>query len=376
MAFTDEEMAHYQRLSNNYVSDAQVSQHGLGIGQSIDLTRTTGTSPLAFGYFEALLHSGDTSRVLAEVARLKSLNNLLDTVGYRHDIYGDFVDETLQLLKQTATIISNHDDAAALLTNFTQPGVSDAIIMHFRTRADRYVHYTEHLSVDQYCSTHIEPHAVEIEHLGMQACIEAIINPAGIAIQVLYLDRSPGEQVNEHEWPAEPSSAAPQFTGVYTIRLLYRPGHYDILYKPEDIAVLSTMVVTNPMVVTDPQINFVSNPLYMSSSNQCYSPQGLDLNRFYMPGLTSAGISTGPFSMNAYPINPTCAPFSPSITPASTEAYITPYCSPSQPISQPPPVQAVSSSGGFRPSKFQVERPFKDAILVQPEPCQTEAMKQ
>ncbi|KAL8696049.1 MAG: hypothetical protein Q9201_007850 [Fulgogasparrea decipioides] len=233
-----------------------------------------------------------------------------------------------------------------------------------KTHVDHYVHYTEHLSVDQYCSTHIEPHTVEIEHLGMQACIEAIIKPAGIAVQVLYLDRSPGDQVNKHEWPAEPSSAASQLVGVYTIRLLYRPGHYDVLYKPEDIAVLNTIV------------GYVSNPVYMSSSNLCYSQQGLDLNQFYMPGLASAGISTVPFSTSAYPINPTCAPFSSPLTPASTEAYITPYCSPSQSTIQAPPVQAVSSSGGFRPSKFQVERPFKDAILVQPEPCQTEAMKQ
>ncbi|KAL9591549.1 MAG: hypothetical protein Q9179_007611 [Wetmoreana sp. 5 TL-2023] len=119
MAFTEEEMAQYQRLSNDYVPDTQVIQHGLGI-------------PLAFGYFEALLHSGEPSRVFAEVARLTSLNNLLDTVGYPRDIYEDFVDETLQLLKRTATMTSDHDAAAALLTSFTQQGVCNAIIMHFR----------------------------------------------------------------------------------------------------------------------------------------------------------------------------------------------------------------------------------------------------
>lgn len=92
-----------------------------------------------------------------------------------------------------------------------------------KKHADSYAPYmTEHLSVDQYCSTRIEPHAVEIENLGLQACIDAIIKPAGIAVQVLYLDRSPGEQVNEH-WPAELSGASALYPGAPTIRLLYRP---------------------------------------------------------------------------------------------------------------------------------------------------------
>lgn len=87
---------------------------------------------LAFGYFEALLHSADPSRVLGEVARLKSLNNLLDSVGYQHDIYEDFVDETFHLLNQTAAILPNHDNGAALLASFNQQNICDAIIMHFR----------------------------------------------------------------------------------------------------------------------------------------------------------------------------------------------------------------------------------------------------
>ncbi|KAL8696048.1 MAG: hypothetical protein Q9201_007849 [Fulgogasparrea decipioides] len=130
MAFTEEEMAQYQRLSNDYVPDTQLSN----LDHLYTLSSLYANAPeaLAFGYFEALLHSGEPSRVFAEVARLTSLNNLLDTVGYPRDIYEDFVDETLQLLKRTATMTSDHDAAAALLTSFTQQGVCNAIIMHFR----------------------------------------------------------------------------------------------------------------------------------------------------------------------------------------------------------------------------------------------------
>jgi ubiquitin thioesterase protein OTUB1 len=70
---------------------------------------------------------------LGEVARLTSLNNLLDSVGYLRDIYEDFTDETLQLLKQTASNLSNsHDGGAALLASFNDAAICNAIIMHFR----------------------------------------------------------------------------------------------------------------------------------------------------------------------------------------------------------------------------------------------------
>lgn len=92
-----------------------------------------------------------------------------------------------------------------------------------KTHADSYIHYTENQSIQDYCSSHIEPHAVEIDNLGLQACIDAIIKPAGIAVQVLYLDRSPGEQVNQIDWPAEPSTLNAPYTELSTIRLLYRP---------------------------------------------------------------------------------------------------------------------------------------------------------
>lgn len=92
---------------------------------------------VAFGYFEALLHSSDPGRALAEVARLKSLNNLLDSVGYTRIIYEDFVDETLAMLQLIPNLPTN-DDGTALLEALEQPGVWDAIIAHFRVGAPNW----------------------------------------------------------------------------------------------------------------------------------------------------------------------------------------------------------------------------------------------
>ncbi|KAL9640183.1 MAG: hypothetical protein Q9204_000811 [Flavoplaca sp. TL-2023a] len=406
MAYTDEEMAHYQRLSNDYVPDAQgplvsprqpsqkiTSEYAQAdpiyvhktttLPQQFSQYRTVrgdgncGWRALAFGYFEALLQTADPSRVLGEVARLTSLNNVLDSVGYASDIYEDFTDVTLDLLRETAATLPGHDDGAALLASFNEPSVCNAIIMHFRlvtsawmkTHADSYIHYTENQSIQDYCSTNIEPHAVEIDNLGLQACIDAIIKPAGIAVQVLYLDRSPGEQVNQIDWPAEPSTVNAPYQGTSNIRLLYRPGHYDILYKHEDINILPATVVTNP------QINLMSDPVYIPASNICYSRHGLDLDNFYIPGLASAGVSPLAFSTDAFISNSIYAPSALPITTAATDPYVVPYAEPAT-IGQPPTLEGPWNADRFRPSQYQVEEKFRHVIPIRTEPCQTEAMKQ
>ena len=75
-------------------------------------------------------------------------------------------------------------------------------------------------TIDQYCATHIEPYQVEIDHLGMHACIDAILKPAGISVEVAYLDRSAGEEMNTFSWQGTPLKGR---ANLPTVRLLYRP---------------------------------------------------------------------------------------------------------------------------------------------------------
>ena len=78
-------------------------------------------------------------------------------------------------------------------------------------------------TVDQYCNLSIIPFAVEIEHYSMDALIKAIMYPAGISVDVLYLDRSNSEEANEFHWaPPIPGGGIESLDGG-TIRLLYRP---------------------------------------------------------------------------------------------------------------------------------------------------------
>lgn len=57
----------------------------------------------------------------------------------------------------------------------------------------------------------------ESDHIHITALTAAL----GVNVRVEYMDRGKGGQVNHHDFPED---SAP------FIHLLYRPGHYDILY--------------------------------------------------------------------------------------------------------------------------------------------------
>ena len=59
----------------------------------------------------------------------------------------------------------------------------------------------------------------ESDHIHIIALTEAL----GIHVQVEYMDRGEGGTVNHHDFPDD--GLQPH------VFLLYKPGHYDILYK-------------------------------------------------------------------------------------------------------------------------------------------------
>ena len=89
---------------------------------------------IAFTYFEALLRGGDATKFEDEEARLNSLGNLLDHIGYSRDIWIDFADEAFELLRKMANSLRNLDGAAAniLLQTFNSMGESMAIITYVK----------------------------------------------------------------------------------------------------------------------------------------------------------------------------------------------------------------------------------------------------
>lgn len=89
---------------------------------------------IAFTYFEALLRVGDASKLEVEEARLNSLGNLLDHIGYSRDIWIDFAEEAFELMRKLASSLRAMDGAAAdiLLQTFNDIGESMAIITYVK----------------------------------------------------------------------------------------------------------------------------------------------------------------------------------------------------------------------------------------------------
>jgi ubiquitin thioesterase protein OTUB1 len=81
--------------------------------------------------------------------------------------------------------------------------------------ANQYEPFLE-MTARDYCKARIEAHVQEIEQAGLQVLTDGVIAPAGIAVEVLYLDRSEGDAVTPHIF-------VPDGTNLPTIRLLYRP---------------------------------------------------------------------------------------------------------------------------------------------------------
>ncbi|KAF2440642.1 cysteine proteinase [Karstenula rhodostoma CBS 690.94] len=197
-----------------------------------------GWRAIAFGYFEALLHVGDVAKFDVEEARLISMNNLLNLAGFSEDVYIDFAEEAYDLLRKLGGSLQLGNGPSLLLEAFNDMGVSMAIITYVKllasawiqSRAEEYQNYLQ-TDVKSYCSQNIEAAVCEIDDVAVAALSEALVKPAGIGLEILYLDRSIGDEVNAHA-----ISQPMNFNGLLPmIRLLYRPGHYDILYKAEDL---------------------------------------------------------------------------------------------------------------------------------------------
>jgi ubiquitin thioesterase protein OTUB1 len=81
------------------------------------------------------------------------------------------------------------------------------------------------MPLNTYVKHRIEPAVCEIDHVGISALIDLLCKPAGIATEVLYLDRSAIHESNEidtYRWDPIDSRGLP-ITNSPTFRLLYRP---------------------------------------------------------------------------------------------------------------------------------------------------------
>ncbi|KAI1140914.1 cysteine proteinase [Hypoxylon sp. FL0543] len=198
-----------------------------------------GWRAIAFAYFETLVRCGDITQAQGELARLTSLNNYIETVGGHSSwLFEDMVSETFDLFNQIITAMSNGQDAMPFVVEkFNTPDSSQSIVYHQRLLASswlkgNYRQYEPWIAGggENYVQDTIMPIDREIDHVGVVLLYDVLLKPANIVLEIAYLDRSEGAEVNVHRMPEEANGQDPAALGPM-IYLLYRPGHYDILYR-------------------------------------------------------------------------------------------------------------------------------------------------
>ncbi|KAM9095166.1 ubiquitin thioesterase OTUB1-like [Sarcophilus harrisii] len=174
-----------------------------------------------FSHLEALLEDKKELQRLKAVSA-KSKDDLV-AQGFAEFTIEDFHNTFMDLIEQ----VERGTSATELLASFNDQSTSDYLVVYLRLLTSGHLQreskFFEHFieggqTVKEFCQQEVEPMCKESDHIHIMALAQAL----SISIQVEYMDRGEGGTTNTHVF-SEGSE-----TKVY---LLYRPGHYDILYK-------------------------------------------------------------------------------------------------------------------------------------------------
>ncbi|KAL5345003.1 hypothetical protein ACLOAV_009956 [Pseudogymnoascus australis] len=367
-----------------------------------------GWRAIGYSYFETLQKLGSKDQLEEETARMMSLSSFIETwCGYQGWLFEDMREEVLNLLRDLAATVHLRppsDAESIILQRFNDEEISSAITYYFRLLASAWlkansVTYRDFipdgLGVDNYSKNMIEPAKTEIEHLGMTLLIDVLMKPMGIAVEIVYLDRSEGTDVNSHIIQVEDESGTPVHAGAPIVHLLYRPGHYDILYKERSHAfslgqqkiIDGASSSANIQVNRAGVLNRVQDPFPSTNFNS------IDLSGIVgIPGLSMAPLGNHVYPSTYTPLGDckpvlspsysldtsVSTPTMPSVSPISavpSQSPSTPICSPAtlpilSGLSQsqlahavpPTPAEAPPPSLGsqFRHSKYEYESDWND----------------
>ncbi|KAK1030441.1 hypothetical protein LTR33_017096, partial [Friedmanniomyces endolithicus] len=155
-----------------------------------------GWRAIGFGYFEALIHLGDSNKFLEEETRLRSLSNVVNAAGFDSFIYEDFADEAFNLLREVANAMHTGNASEVLHNAFNDDMVQNYLITYFKTltaawmktHAADYAPWLLDRTVDQYCDESVTTVGGEIDNVSMSGLKDVLLSPSGIALEILYLD--------------------------------------------------------------------------------------------------------------------------------------------------------------------------------------------
>ncbi|KAL7740869.1 hypothetical protein ACLKA6_014034 [Drosophila palustris] len=180
----------------------------------------------AYSYLEYLITDNSAYQAFKKLA--EASKERLVQLGFPSFTLEDFHDTFMEVITRVSP--DNPEGSAKVQTElhkiFNEQGYSDYVVVYLRLitsgklqeDADFYQNFIEgDFSIEEFRHQEVEPMYKESDHIHIIALCTAI----GVGVRVEYLDRGEGSQVKAHDFPegTEP-----------TVYLIYRPGHYDILY--------------------------------------------------------------------------------------------------------------------------------------------------
>mmetsp|Transcript_39513 Transcript_39513/g.54861 ORF Transcript_39513/g.54861 Transcript_39513/m.54861 type:complete len:269 (-) Transcript_39513:112-918(-) len=184
-----------------------------------------------FCFLEDLLNRADEEQSGAR-ALVSGWKEKLVKSGFQELVFEDALEVLLELMQE----VSKPDPCTLdeLYFRLSDEHVSNYCIMLLRmmtsaeiqSRAEFFAPFImgmsdEDTTVERFCQRNVEPMGEESEHVQIVAITEALKTP----LRIIYLDNTINgdgvAEVNHHDFICE---LAPRFA------MLYRPGHYDILY--------------------------------------------------------------------------------------------------------------------------------------------------
>lgn len=273
---------------------------------------------------------------------------------------------------------NRQDPMAILMQKFNAEETSQPMIYHLRLMAASWLkgnlsEFAPYIvgDVNSYCEEWILPVNREIDHLGLMLLIGVLLKPANMVLEIAYLDRSEGDNVNVHRMPDDANSQDPAVLA-RMIHLLYRPGHYDLLYRIPP--------PPQPIRTTSLQVNRVSSfsqrHEIQSAGPSLQDFATVDLSPLSMiPGYEPAGIS--PIASPPATASPIGDGYSPSPqSPWMPQPFADglPQATPSRPSPAPASVLApVTTEVSLRFSKYNFPQlpGMVDAGTFAPEPAFT-----
>lgn len=175
-----------------------------------------------FAYMEQLLQDKNEFSRFRPLAE-KSKDELV-TLGFPQFTIEDFHSVFMEVLDKVGAGCSVDE----LVNTFNDQGYSDYIVVylrllvsgHLQKENEFYSSFVEgNRTIKEFCSQEVEPMGKESDHVH----IISLTSATQVPVRIEYMDRGNAStpSVNHHDFP---DGSNPH------LRLLYRPGHYDILY--------------------------------------------------------------------------------------------------------------------------------------------------